>query len=687
MKRSFFLFPALLLSAFGACFGQSQRAAPILVLATNSGFGTYTGEMLKAEGYNAYQEASLSQVTRTVLDSFDIVILAETFLTPAQTIMVQEYVSNGGNLIAFRPDKQLYPILGITAKGSTLSEGYIKVDTATDLGKKLVAQTIQFHGLADRCALNGGISIATLHDGPSTSTGEPAVIFNRFGNGAALAFVYNLPQSIVYTRQGNPKWAAQERDNITGIRAAEMFCGMGAANWNDPAKVGLNQADEQMRLLSHAIEKMSLSKKPLPRFWYFPALHRSVVIATGDGENSPESEISQELALVHSKGARMTIYLKSSAYNADSVAAWTAAGHELSIHPDDTREATRPVYANMDSEVALKVQQFSQAYGLTPRTVRNHWIVWVGWTGQAQIDARHGLGFDCNYYHYQVGSSYGSFLGEPGNYTGSGLIMKFADSSGAIIPVYQSNTQVPDEAWAPNIYSSFKTILDQSLDSEAYTAININFHPDRQASDRKGLTDILDYCNSRNVPVWTAQKMLSFLQMKDGASFKNIVWSGGRLTFTLDAPLAGQDLTFMIPATHGNADSLTGITQNGLSQAYTLSIIKGTRYAMATIAAGGSYSIVASYKPGSSTGMGQIEQSGNSMLVGKTPTAVRIGISPGGLYSRVRVYDIGGRVVFAHTLDAQGECQWPINRAQAGIYIVKATKSNGCLVKTVLISK
>ena len=68
-----------------------------------------------------------------------------------------------------------------------------------------------------------------------------------------MAFLYNLPQSIVYTRQGNYRNAGQEMDGITGIRAMDLFTN----GWVDTTKNMLNQADEQMRLLSHGIEKMN----------------------------------------------------------------------------------------------------------------------------------------------------------------------------------------------------------------------------------------------------------------------------------------------------------------------------------------------------------------------------------------------------------------------------------------------
>ena len=84
------------------------------------------------------------------------------------------------------------------------------------------------------------------------STDYPAVVMNNYGHGHAIAFMYNLPKSIAYTRQGNYLFAGQEKDSIDGIRAMDMF----TDGWVDTSKNTINQADEQMRLLSHCIEKI-----------------------------------------------------------------------------------------------------------------------------------------------------------------------------------------------------------------------------------------------------------------------------------------------------------------------------------------------------------------------------------------------------------------------------------------------
>ena len=129
-----------------------------------------------------------------------------------------------------------------------------------------------------------GTSVATIYSNATTATTFPAVTLRDVGTngGQAAAFTFDLPRSIVLTRQGNPAWAGQERDGQSPIRSDDMFFGGTSTDWINLNKVAIPQADEQQRLLANLIQVMNRDKKPLPRFWYFPRSLKAVVIATGD---------------------------------------------------------------------------------------------------------------------------------------------------------------------------------------------------------------------------------------------------------------------------------------------------------------------------------------------------------------------------------------------------------------------
>ena len=251
-------------------------------------FGRYYAEILRTEGFNAFAVSNISTVTATTLASYDVVILDVRSLTTAQVTMLTNWVNAGGNLIAMRPDKQLASLLGLTSASSTLSSGYLLVNTATTPGAGIVDQTIQFRGPADLYTLNGATSIATLYSNASTATPYPAVTLRSVGTngGQAAAFTYSLARSVIDMRQGNVGWSGQERDGIAPLRSDDLFFGNATADpqpdWIDLNKVAIPQADEQQRLLANLILHMNLDKKPLPRFWYFPRGLQAVIIMTGD---------------------------------------------------------------------------------------------------------------------------------------------------------------------------------------------------------------------------------------------------------------------------------------------------------------------------------------------------------------------------------------------------------------------
>ena len=108
--------------------------------------------------------------------------------------------------------------------------------------------------------------------------------------GQAAAFTYDLARSVVYTRQGNPAWAGQERDGASGLRPDDLFYGAKAGDvqpdWIDTNKIAIPQADEQQRLLVNLITVMERDKLPMPHFWYLPRGEKAVVVMSGD-DHSP----------------------------------------------------------------------------------------------------------------------------------------------------------------------------------------------------------------------------------------------------------------------------------------------------------------------------------------------------------------------------------------------------------------
>ncbi len=612
MKTGIIFITALFI-LFGSTSCSNERSKPpILVLANNTGFGTYTAEILKAEGFNEYILDSLysKKLTASYLRGFDFIILSECRLDRESKSLLEKYVNSGGNLISFRPDTAISGIFGIKPETGKIREGYIRIAPESDQGKGLSKQKMQFHGTADQYTVNTASTIAFLYADKSSEDSFPAVVSHDYGEGHAIAFLYNLPKSIVYTRQGNPLSAGIEKDGIPGLRGMDLF----TDGWVDTAANTINQADQQMALLTNCIQNLTQYTQPLPRFWYFPDTLKCLAVLDNDGENNNEFDFEPQFRDIDSMGAKMTIYIKDvDKVSKEWVAKWTAKGFEIAAHPDDTRNAGNPSWKDMDSALTAKISDINSKFNLSVRTNVNHWFVWCGkdedgkqnFAAQALLEEKHGIEMNANYALYDINSNQAEYyLGTPGtnqgNYTGSGMVMKYADASGKTVNVYQRYNAVYDQQYnegrgADAFFECFKGLVDKSLNDDIYSVVSIKAHNNEYYFSKEPLLKMLAYANSKEVPVWTAVNLLEFLKMKDEASFSNLSWVNNQLTFTLNSSLEhSHSLSFIVPATY-NGKVVKRIIKDGQHTPFSIKRIKGFDYAFVTVRGGRSYEISVEY--------------------------------------------------------------------------------------------
>ena len=103
--------------------------------------------------------------------------------------------------------------------GATLADGYLQVNTSPRPAPGSSARrcSITDGGPIYRLRRNHGRDAVFERDAPGRRT-RPSLCSAWSAAGHAAAFTYDLARSIVYTRQGNPAWAGQERDGQTPIR-------------------------------------------------------------------------------------------------------------------------------------------------------------------------------------------------------------------------------------------------------------------------------------------------------------------------------------------------------------------------------------------------------------------------------------------------------------------------------------
>ena len=195
-------------------------------------FSRYFAEILRAEGLNEFTATDISDVTPATADAL-------RRRDPRRRAADRRPGDDAERLGARRrqPDRDAprpaarRPARADAPPARTLSERVPARSTPRPApGAGIVGQTIQFHGTADRYTLSGAQAVATLYSDATTATSNPAVTLRSVGSngGQAAAFTYDLARSVVYTRQGNPAWAGQERDGSMAdqlIRSDDLFFG------------------------------------------------------------------------------------------------------------------------------------------------------------------------------------------------------------------------------------------------------------------------------------------------------------------------------------------------------------------------------------------------------------------------------------------------------------------------------
>ena len=153
--------------------------------------------------------------------------------------------------------------------------------------------------------------------------------------------------------------------------------------------------------------------------------------------------------------------------------------------------------------------------------------MWSDWASQPKAELANGIRLDTNYYYWP-----GSWIATgPGFMTGSGIPMRFTDTDGSMIDVYQAQTVMTDESGQSYPFTP-NTLLDRALGPEGYYgAFTANMHTDSATTFES--TQLLASAQARGVPLVTARQMLTWVDGRNGSSFGNLSWSGQTMSFSI----------------------------------------------------------------------------------------------------------------------------------------------------------
>lgn len=558
----------------------------LLVLGAGSRFGPFYSEILEAEGFTNFSSIPGSALRSADLGAYQTLIVSGA-LDPSAATQIKKWVEGGGKLIAIRPTGALADLAGVTAReGSSSDDGDLIIDGSQLPGKGLVAEPIRFHGLSDTLSLRDGTkALASLSVGSGRS---PALTIKSVGDkgGEVVAFAFDLAQSVVFTRQGNPEWAGQDRDGMAPIRSNDLF--FGAAKFDpkpdylDLSRVQIPQADEQMRLLSNLILFLGRDRIPLPRFWYFPKGAKAVLVMAADDHGTKDGTLRsfKQMLAADPPGcivdqwecARATSWMFPSAKMTNGQALdLYKQGFDIGSHA--TTYCQNWSDASLAKTFATDLESFRIAFpALSPQEAnRLHCIVWSTYVSQPKIGRGWGLRFDMNYYYWPKDW----IRGRAGFMTGSGLPMRFFDLQGELIDVYQQETHLVDEVFFAHP-EQVDALIARAVGPEGYYGAFGTHYDFHNAFDEL----LIRLAQKWRIPMVSAKQMLDWQDGRANSQIKVVGWDNGRLKLSISADQRTHGMLMTMLPLHSSFGELSAITSAGEEISFKTETLKGVAYAL-----------------------------------------------------------------------------------------------------------
>ena len=122
-------------------------------------------------------------------------------------------------------------------------------------------------------------------------------------------------------------------------------------------------------------------------------------------------------------------------------AAYNAAGFEIGMHLNTG--CSNYTASSLGALFTAQMGQFIAMFPSQPAqtTHRIHCIAWSDYSTAASVSRAHGIRLETSYYYYPPAW----VADQPGFFTGSGMPMRFADTNGNIMDIYQAPSQMTDE--------------------------------------------------------------------------------------------------------------------------------------------------------------------------------------------------------------------------------------------------
>ncbi|MCX5662887.1 MAG: hypothetical protein NTW19_24655 [Planctomycetota bacterium] len=536
----------------------------IAILDVGLGLPHYLREMLEVWGLRGVR-----LIAADALASLDPTA-TPTLICPAgadagRAAALTNYIRKGGTLIALLPGPDLASEAGLSVgaeleKPLRLRLSALSVAGLGGEGLPVVAPARLYAALPPAAPASSSAPTILAHlSGPGRPRDlGPAIIATPLGSGQLVVVAFDLAQSVLLMRQGDPAKAEglpPHRDQgDDGARAVHMAADIGPED-----SVWLPHADLVARTLVELVRRFTPA--PLPMLWHLPGDASALVLYSGDEDVADPKMTRGQMASVESAGGRMNLYIipENSVATPDDIAHFKA-DHDLGPHPNLRPFDGRSVAERL-AEFSRQVRVFEQKFGIKARSVRNHCVVWVGYMEMARTMADLGIRMDGDF-------NYGGYMRarDPGPYAGWGaaMPMRFCDvgvgGKDEIIDVRQQHTHVGDD----EMFSTLATPYSYRITPEVYAAMlsrvlhdnatrfhvpyAVNLHPGNWGRFSGGHSDaLLAAAREAGAPVWSFDRWSEFVDRQAEWKLEDWTWDGKSLRWRWSGPAAGSPMSATLP--------------------------------------------------------------------------------------------------------------------------------------------
>jgi peptidoglycan/xylan/chitin deacetylase (PgdA/CDA1 family) len=525
-------------------------------LVSRDGSGDWEAEMLGAYGVPTLGRIAAPGAWYAVLDHARVVLVTNEAWDASGRAILRQFVQRGGTVIELGPRSRIADVASgndavpAAEEPARAGAGAYRIVEGALAGVRwpvaIAPDGPQPAGLpAEQLAeqLPGQLAeppADVLVTAARGDTRAALVTRRRMGAGQVIRWHGDVGEAVRRLRQGDPALADRDVDGVGGIQPADLFAGQQTRADHD-----LPGAD----LLGFAL-LAQIASAPGPDVFVaaLPGAADSLLVLTADQDFIPADAVRMQSEAAGQAG--LTALLTAEEIGAppdvsydvayaraaggmiprETAAALAGRGHEIGVHPN-LWQLEPGAFA---SAIAAHADAFAANYGKRPALVRNHHLVWEGYTEMARHHAAAGLRMNLDYMALAIPPH-----GDLGFMSASALPMRFGEASGTVLPIHHQPTLLDDHVLLPaelgyqpytlaSLIARSRAVID--IARRHGLPVVVNHHPYFWLETGGAWqTALLAHARERGLAVWGAGAWLGFVERRR----QTVVLDQGQGRFTV----------------------------------------------------------------------------------------------------------------------------------------------------------